>query len=265
MTRLRVVLANCFASVSLLAISGHSSGQNTGSPPLPPSLSSLASAGPTYFSLGAIPRVSTVGTSRTVFASGCTGPLLFDTQFSTPSRVVLRINPGIAYCASPAATFTFSPAQAGVVQVRMLLPDQTIAATVEIESVSAARSQVNLDGMWFDPETNGSGISFYHAAASDSVFGTWFMFGSAGGTRWYSLQSLKWIFDGKSLVGTVYQVNAPGKATCLAGDDCPRKAGPVAIAGSVALVVIDQNNLQIDAFSPFGQRVFSSRVRRLAL
>ena len=268
-TNRRAAISRWVVTLSLLAIAtaGHAGESNWPTVAGPPAMALLASVNPAQYSLGAAPRVSTLATPRTIFAGGCTGPLTLDARLSTPTRLVLRVNPSITFCASPPAQYAYTPAQTGVVQVQMLLPDESIAASVELESVAGARSPFNLDGMWFDPETNGAGISIYHAAASDAVFGTWFMFSATagGGTRWFSLQSLKWIFDGRSLVGAVYQTNASGQPLCTAGDDCPRKASAVSVAGSIAILVIDQNNLQIDAFSPFGQPVFSSRVRRLAL
>ena len=65
------------------------------------------------------------------------------------------------------------------------------------------------------------------------------------------------------LVGVAYEVTASGPALCTSGDDCPRPA-LVKPVGSVAVTVVDKDNLRIEAFDQYGRGAFVSLVKRLA-
>ena len=128
---------------------------------------------------------------------------------------------------------------------------------------------VNLDGMWFDPTTNGSGIAFNHSAISDTIFGTWFLYGPQSdqkpydSTRWYSLQSMQWIQGSVPLVGIAYEGRANGvQPSCVMGDDCARVA-TLKPVGTVSVSIIDANNLRIEAFDQYGHSVFVSSLKRI--
>ena len=174
----------------------------------------------------------------------------------------------IGFLASP-QILTYTPRTVGNLRVTLKLLDGTTADT-QIETVALARSTVNLDGMWFDPATNGSGISFHHAVGSDVIFGTWFLYGSATtqqplpSPRWYSLQNLRWVQGGTSLVGLVYDGRANNvNPSCVSGDDCPRPAVELRAVGSISISVIDSNNLRIEAVDQYGRSAFVSSLRRL--
>ena len=218
------------------------------------------------FSIGVAPHVSTVGSSRTLFANGCTGSVTLDeSEVATTGTLIMRSVPFSIGCVEIPKVLSFTPRSVGTLRVIMKLPDGSIAAEAAMETVVGARSTINLDGMWFDPATNGSGISFHHAIGSDTVFGTWFLYGAANtfAPRWYSLQNMQWTRAGTLLVGTAYEPSGSGLALCVAGDDCPRPA-VIKPVGSIAVTVIDRDNLRIEAFDQYGRSAFSSAVKRLA-
>ena len=210
------------------------------------------------------PRISSVGAPRTVFANGCTGPTVVDEAEITSGRLIVRINPSAFNCAQSPRSLTYVPRTVGTLTVRMMSPDGRVVAETSMETAAAVRSTVNLDGMWFDPLTNGSGISFHHSSGTDSIFGTWFMYGTApqGATRWYSLQSMQWT-SGGVLVGTAYAAAAAAQPSCAAGDDCPRPAVLVGPAASVSISVIDSNSLRAEGMDRYGRVAFVSRLKRL--
>lgn len=213
------------------------------------------------FSVGVAPRVSAVGTPRTLFANGCTGPVTLDeSTVASSGTLVMRITPESIGCVERTVVVNYTPRSIGTLRVIMKAPDGSVVAEAPMETVAGARSTVNLDGMWYDPATNGSGISFHHAAPSDTVFGTWFLYGRSS---WYSLQSMQWIRGGASLVGIAYEANAALQGSCAKGDDCPRAASAVAPVGSVAVSVIDQNNLRVETFDQYGRAAFVSLLKRL--
>lgn len=211
------------------------------------------------------PRISTVGAPRTVFANGCTGPAVVDEAEVASGRLIVRINPTAFNCALSPGSLTYVPRTVGILTVRMISPDGRVVAETSMETAAAVRSTVNLDGMWFDPLTNGSGISFHHSSGPDSIFGNWFMYGAApqGAPRWYSLQSMQWTSGGGVLVGTAYAAAAAAQPSCAAGDDCPRPAVLVGPAGSVSIAVIDSNSLRAEGIDRYGRVAFVSRLKRL--
>ncbi|MEP7157335.1 MAG: hypothetical protein ABI905_16255 [Betaproteobacteria bacterium] len=216
-------------------------------------------------SLNVAPRTSTLGTARTIFANGCTGIATLDESRVASGILAVRINPSVFECGQPARILPFTPRTTGKLRVIMMLPDGSTESEVEMETVAAAHSTVNIDGMWYDPDTTGSGISFHHAAASDAVFGTWFLFAGAPakGPKWYALQGMQWTAGGSLLVGMAYEVAAPTKPACAAGDDCPRLATSVLPVGSVGVSVLDANNLRVEAIDHYGRPAFVSFVKRL--
>ena len=237
-------------------------------------LLSLSNAGHTFttnlpdrfaFSIGVAPRISAIGAPRTLFANGCTGPVTLDeSEVATTGALVIRIVPQAVGCTEPTKVVTFTPRSISTQRVVMKLPDGSIVAEATIETLAQAHSTVNLDGMWFDPTTNGSGISFHHSVVSDNTFGTWFLYGAANTsiTRWYSLQNMKWIQSGAVLVGLAYEATASGLPLCVVGDDCPRPAA-VRPVGSVTVSVIDQSNVRVEAFDQYGRSAFVSLLKRL--
>ena len=98
-------------------------------------------------------------------------------------------------------TFTVTPTKAGKLTVRATRNDQVDFVEAEVTATPAARSLRNVNGMWYDFRTNGSGLSLHHSRTSDVVFGTWYIFNEDGSTRWYTLQNAYWRSNGDILEG----------------------------------------------------------------
>ena len=216
-------------------------------------------------SIVSVPRISTVGTARSIFVHGASGPVTFDeSAIATTGTLVIRMTPEITGLLASPLVLTYTPRNVGTLRVSLRLSDGSAAET-QLETVAGARSTFNLDGMWFDPATNGSGISFHHAVASDVVFGTWFLYAAQPKTRWYSLQSMQWMQGGTLLVGIAYEGRTNNvNPACLAGDDCPRRAVELRAVGAVSVTVIDQNNLRVEALDQYGRTAFVSLLKRLS-
>lgn len=218
------------------------------------------------FSIGVAPRVSTVGAPRSLFANGCTGSVTLDeTAVATTGTLVMRSVPESVGCVERTVVVSYTPTSVGTLRVIMKIPDGSIVAEAPMETMARARSTVNLDGMWFDPATNGSGISFHHAVSTDTVFGTWFLYGASNTLvpRWYSLQNMQWTQGGTLLAGVAYEPAGSGSPLCVTGDDCPRPAA-IKQVGSVAISVIDQDNLRVESFDQYGRSAFVSSLKRLS-
>ncbi len=220
------------------------------------------------FSIYVSPRTFTPGTPRTISIYGATtsGPIAIDeSALATTGKLILRVTPEFIGRTLEPMVVTYTPRSIGTLRVTLDLPDGS-AAEASIESVAVGgRSTVNLDGMWFDPTSNGSGISFHHSTATDGIFGTWFMYGQSLSfvPRWYSLQNMQWIQNGNLLIGLAYEAAAAVPGSCVKGDDCPRAAS-VKRMGSVAVTVIDKDNLRVEAFDQYGRNAFVSSLKRLA-
>ncbi|MEO8386112.1 MAG: hypothetical protein ABI583_12770 [Betaproteobacteria bacterium] len=106
--------------------------------------------------------MSSADAPRILFANGCTGPVTLDeSEVMTTGTLVMRSVPFSVGCVEPTRVLSYTPRSVGTLKVIMKRPDGSTIAQASIENVAGTRSTVNLDGMWFDPATNGSGISFH--------------------------------------------------------------------------------------------------------
>lgn len=139
------------------------------------------------------------------------------------------------------------------------------------------RSADDISGLWFDPDTNGSGLTLLHSfRGSDLVFGTWYIYDRNGVARWYSFQEAKWKTD-SILEGTVYETRSNPCAAALAA--CPATAGTPPIY--VGLFRMTFKNLRpmeqqfgnlrfeptgiVEVILPTGAVAITSRITRLGL
>ena len=114
--------------------------------------------------------------------------------------------------------FEFTPTKEGALTIH----SDAGGLDFTIQTVSdAMASKFDVNGMWFDTSTNGSGIALHHSRGkSDVAFGTWFLFSNTtGAPRWYTLQTTYWAQDGSALEGLLYTVNGLCVTPNLAG--CP--------------------------------------------
>lgn len=120
------------------------------------------------------------------------------------------------------------------------------------------RSAFNISGLWYDPASNGSGLTFVHSRTSDNtVFGTWYVYDATGKPRWYTIQNSAWESQGRVLVGSLYATTAPANCpiTFLA---CPAALGQISLVGRVKVTIKDASSIRVEALSTDGAVIFAS-------
>ncbi len=193
-------------------------------------------APPAELVLAVHPMTARVNEPRTVFVqqsinAGC-GAVKFtlDTsQMESENLVIIDATIESGICGplmgppQGAATYRFdaefTASKAGLLKVlwkgtKFAVPDRWVGtpSEISIQSLPAATpavaSRYDVNGMWFDPATNGSGINLHHRrSTTDSVFGTWFLFPDRGQLpSWLSMQAASWQQDGAVLEGLLYVV-----------------------------------------------------------
>jgi hypothetical protein len=94
---------------------------------------------------------------------------------------------------------TALPASGGIVSSRQFF-------TIAEGSAASPRPLAGYDGMWFNPQLPGWGLSL-HQGAGGRLFGSLLVYGSDAGPRWYTLQSGTWT-NSTTWSGTIYRSNA---------------------------------------------------------
>lgn len=217
-----------------------------------------------------VPKSAPIGTPRTIIvAGGCPAALKRDE--STAGVLKLRV---IDFTCPlglvPTAFLPYTAQTEGALAVKLYFYDgNDVASETSMTTTAGARphSSTDISGMWYDPATSGSGISFHHNPASDAVFGTWFMFGTAGNSsfrsRWFSLQAMQWV-SSNVLEGIALE-SASTSTTCLASNSCPLIAGKPGARGIVRFTLTGGNEAKIEAFDLFGVELFTSNLTRIRL
>lgn len=173
-------------------------------------------AGALEYLLVAHPAVGRVNQPRTVFLNQ-PRPIcpLYDfsldiSAMESNNLVVLRKVARIVLCPSVGnppelARFEFvvTPTKVGLLTIR----DENSKSEITIQTVPASPlSKFDVNGMWFDAATNGSGIALHHRrSTTDIAFGTWFLYNNNGESRWVSFQSTNWQQDGSVLEGLLIE------------------------------------------------------------
>jgi len=185
---------------------------------------------PPVLGISVDPPVAPPGVKRTIKVGG------FSTDACVPTEarigrgrqtsniaVVLTVPPATAVCAQAFETWSFSleytPDMAGQQEIFVTTTEPgALGRGMLVTSYTAAvRSKFNINGAWYDPATNGSGMTFDHRyAGSDIVFATWQIYDANGDPRWLTLQQTRWTGDGSVLEGTMYGTKSSPSycATC---------------------------------------------------
>lgn len=135
-------------------------------------------------------------------------------------------------------------------------------AVIHTRATDSNRSLYDLTGMWYDPATNGSGLTFMHGfGRNDTVFGTWYVYDRQGAPRWYTIQNVQWLVGGTFAGGTLYVTRADS-TVCVP----PFTGCPVALtyAAGLALVRIEMqgpNNARITATTLDASVITSNIIR----
>ena len=188
----------------------------------------------------------------------------------------LRMLLPLTLVACPAAflpyfvTTTFVPTALGVEKLLVLNVDGEYLGETLVDTRLPAdnRAAFNITGIWYDPQSNGSGLTFVHSrTGSDAVFGTWYVYDSSGKPRWYTIQETVWKSQGRIMEGRLFQTNAPFGSTCPAPlTACPRENGGIGLLlmapGRARVTLTGPTTAVVDALTTDGTVIFSSNVIR---
>ena len=224
------------------------------------------------------PQVADVGVPRTIQISGvwpgCSpvGARVIESGRLAPTtRVVQMILPQTLMPCPAAflpytASATFTPTSRGIDRLLIHNVDGEYLgeSLLDTRAPDDRRSAYNITGMWYDPASNGSGLTFVHsrnAARDNTVFGTWYVYDSTGLPRWYTIQDTEWKEQGTVLEGTMYETRAFGNCpiTFVA---CPTALGLAITAGRARVTLTGTASARVEALSPSGAVVFTSNVIR---
>lgn len=137
--------------------------------------------------------------------------------------------------------------------------------TLTTRNPTGHRSRFDLTGMWYDPATNGSGLTFVHAPKrNDSVFGTWYVYDSTGAPRWYTIQGVQWQSDGMVAVGTIFEASSPINTCALTLIACPTALAVVRTLGSARIEMLSATSARMSALDGNGSVLFVSNVIKAA-
>ncbi|HEX4858495.1 MAG TPA: hypothetical protein VFV17_05715, partial [Usitatibacteraceae bacterium] len=117
---------------------------------------------------------------------------------------------------------------------------------------------------WYEPSTNGSGLTFVQSAqVADLVFGTWYVYSADGGSRWYTIQNTAWRSQGSVLEGDLYETRAAGTSCPAPLESCPVPFSALAIIGRARFTLSDEHNGRIEALTALGSTLFASNITRI--
>jgi hypothetical protein len=247
-------------------------------PPAPASVSVLP-----LFDAPSKPRKIVVSGS---WADSC-GPIGVSLDSSDTSQtgiLVIRatFNPVGPICAQVAANYRFeldyTPKDESVYRVVVTSAEGQLRGEGYVITTADAkvRSAVDVSGVWFDPATNGSGLTFRQRFRfDDATFGTWYLYDQAGAPRWYSIQNVVWNADGRSFEGQLLETRSPAGACPQPGTPCPVASTVVNRTGTVKMTLTGDEfaadnslRMKLEAFSPAvssnNTPLFSSNVRKIA-
>jgi hypothetical protein len=222
------------------------------------------------------PATAAANVSRTVTItvwapSGC-GPrnARLDTSQVNAARVlVVAVDPGLApapcvlLLVPHVFNLMFTPQNEGELKVLAVTTRGAwlTETTLVTRDTPTLRSRFDLTGMWYDPATNGSGLTFVHAAPrNDAVFGTWFLYDAQRNPRWYTIQNVFWKPGGLEAEGVLYSASAAINVCPLTIIGCPTAATLIAPMARARIAMQSATTARIEALRPDGSVIFSSNI-----
>lgn len=228
------------------------------------------------------PEIAAPGVQRTISVRvtaivGCapTGARL-DTSRVNAARIVMLVLDGARFpplCLNDIVSFasfqlTYTPEAEGPLRLLVAHANGPWVGEFALETRAnpTLRSQFDLTGMWYDPATNGSGLTFVHAhARGDGVFGTWYLYDSAGRPRWYSIQNVVWRPGGNEAQGVLFSSAAPINICPLTIIGCPVAASITLPIAQVRIVMNGASRARVEALSANGGVIFGSNIVRAGI
>ncbi len=167
----------------------------------------------------------------------------------------------------------YTPTVEGVLRVLVVTDFETKygEGNVVTSAAGKARSALDLSGVWFDPATSGSGLTFQHNfRGNDLSFGTWYLYDQAGAARWYTIQNAVWNADGRSFEAQLLESRSP-PSLCPPNAPCPLASTGASKVGNVKISLTGDEFsttpslvMKVQALSLSGNLLFSSSANRLA-
>lgn len=227
------------------------------------------------------PAVADAGTLREIrvsgnWVNGC-APSTSSAAFQTVGgqstvTVELRLPQTLVACTQAITPYsqsvTITPSVRGRVRVVVVTDTGQYLGegSIDVRQPGDDRSRYNVTGLWYDPSTNGSGLTFIHSSTNDNaVFGTWYVYGADGVARWFTIQTTRWTLQGEVLEGDLYETRAAG-ISCAPLQACPARYSSATIIGRARMAMINANTARIEAISPGGQGgavLFASNLQRI--
>lgn len=188
-----------------------------------------------------LPDVDTPNRPRTIVISGQT---LTGCPFMTPTidNVASQISGGVVILMDPVPTFVacatnsltpyrfelpYTPTAVGTRPVIVASASGIKRSEANIRTAAtstATRAVGDISGVWYDPRTNGSGLSFTHNfAGTDVVFGTAYFYDPSGRARWLTLQNVSWQSGGTAIVADLMETRS---VPVLCSPACPDLPSP---------------------------------------
>jgi hypothetical protein len=165
----------------------------------------------------------------------------------------------------------YTPAEAGVLRVVVTSDIGAINGEGNVITAQSGKTHSALDisGVWYDPATNGSGLTFQHDfRGNDVAFGTWYLYDQAGGARWYTIQNVVWSADGKGFEAQLLESRSPPVA--CPSTNCPALSTASNRIGTVRMTLTGDEFvpaspivMKLDVVSLANTPLFSSSVRRI--
>ena len=245
------------------------------------SASSLAFAQPSAVNFSIVPEVAGAGVTRQIsvslhWFSGClpTGATVVGSEIEDAHSRTLTIRldgnfQDVWRCNDMLVpyrtTVTVKPDAEGDLRVLVVMNDGKYMGetTIRTRAANSDRSLVDLTGMWYDPATNGSGLTFIHSfTRNDVVFGTWFVYDALGAPRWYTIQGVKWSAGGLQADGQIYETRANSVVCPAPFTGCPVAFDSITLQARARIVIQGPNSARIQAITMGGEVLFTSSIIR---
>ena len=234
--------------------------------------------------VGVTPVVAAPNTPRTVTVTGiwpnsCLpgNATIADDPLRRSAPLIIRLQtpqtlaPCLAALMPYSVQATYTPAQGGARRLIAVTSESLFLGQGDLvtQESAKARSLHDLTGVWYDPVTSGSGLTFVHNFyGSDVLVGGWYFYDSQGKSRWYGIQMGEWATPSLFVAMLLEHDALPGG--CATGvTACPLPSSSFRQFGTVRIQVIDRDHAVIDASTIMGGDVvvplFRSTITRLGL
>lgn len=224
---------------------------------LPP-FSPIITVNPVVADVG-VPRTITVAAS---WPNGCVpeNPTLsvsslpadgtLNIHFTVPKPIAICVFAVTPY----SATFNYTPTQAGIQRIAVMLTDGQYLSGGQLITQTAGqpRASQDLSGVWYDPASNGSGLALFHSqATTDVMAGAWYVFDGSGKPFWYLIQNGRWQ-SSTTYLGNLVEVQAGSTQCNMLLPACARAQQGSRIAANISVQILALDRIRVTV-TPHGE------------